>query len=503
MILLSFSFGRVRARCAVLTVVALLAFASGIFGQAAETSETAQFRIGERITYVLSTERYPNAGFASLSVVSRGRLGNRDAVELSGTFRTTGLFSATGFLADETINTFAAPETGMPLYVKRTNFATGLPRESTYSYLETPAGGFDLLSLIYRLRGGFSGGSSILLENGKSYPVTFAAGGAENVSSQSGSYETTLYTVQSDYLTEHGVSELRINIETAGNRLPVLFRAKMRNDEIKATISSVQVNSPEPVATPTPAGTPRPQPTPTAMPTPEVYVDNRPLSEDLAFSLGERLEYRVTYGAQRAGKIVFEAKERKQFNGADSLLLTATVTESTPPQTAFIVGDKITAQVDPQTLFPKQTEIALRGPLAAFSQNAAFDQQTSSVFFGGTNKVDVPVGTHSVISLLYAMRSFKLNPTSDATNPVNDTRVSVFWSNKANIFVLRPMAAEITTIDGRKIPTVVANITTNDPVLDQLAPKVWLSQDARRVPLRFTLGQYQFDLDNSSVVSPK
>ncbi len=499
MISLSFSFRHVIKRSVVLTIAALL-YSSSVFGQATETGEATQFKVGERITYALSTERYPNAGFANLSVVSRGRLGSRDAIELSGTFRTTDLFSATGFLADETISTFVSPETGMPLYVKRTNFATGLPKESTYSYLETPATGFDLLSLIYRLRGTFSGGSSILLENGRSYTVTFVAGGTESVSTAAGTYETTILSVQSDYLTEHGVTDLRINIENAGNRLPVLFRAKMPSGEMKATISSVQNNSPEPAATPTLVDTPRPLPTPTAMPTPEVYVDNRPLSEELAFALGERLEYRVTYGAQRAGKIVFEAKERKQFNGADSLLLTATVTESTPPQTAFIVGDKIAAQVDPQTLFPKQTEIALRGPLAAFSQNATFDEQTSSVFFGGTNKVDVPVGTHSVISLLYAMRSFKLNPTSDATNPVNDTRVSVFWSNKANIFVLRPMAVEITAIDGRKVPAVVANITTNDPVLDQLAPKVWLSQDARRVPLRFTLGQYQFDLDNSSVI---
>ena len=497
------SFHRTILRFVFASATASFLIAAAL-AQASETVDVSQFRVGERITYNLSTERYPNAGFAELSVVSRGRLGNRDAIELSSKFKTVDLFSATGFLADETISTFVAPETGMPLYVKRTNFTAGLPRESTYSYLVNPASGFDMLSLIYRLRGSFVGGSSILLENGKSYTVTVTAAGAESISTAAGNFETTILTVQSDYLTERGVSDRRINIETGGNRVPVMFRAKIHSGEMKATVSTVQY-TPEPVGTPLPVPmeTPMPLSTPIPTPTPEIYVDNRPLSEDLAFALGERLEYRVTYGAQRAGKIVFEAKERKMFNGADSLLLSAAVSESNPPNTAFIIGDRITAQVDPVTLFPRQATIAFGGVLAAISQSAIFDGQSSSVIFGGANRIDVPVGTHSVLSLIYAMRSFKLNPTSDSTNPVNDTRVSVFWSNKANIFVLRPVAAEITTLDGRKIPAIIANITTNDPVLDQLAPKVWLSQDARRVPLKFSLGQYQFDLETASTVTPK
>lgn len=483
-------------------VVLVACMSSLAVGQAAETGSATQFRVGERLTYVLSTVRYPNAGFGEMSVVSRGRLGTRDVFELAAKFKTVDLFSATGFLADESFTTFVATDTGMPLFVKRTNYAAGSPKERVDSYLETPANGFDLLSLIYRLRGSFDGGSSVLLDNGRSFAITFQPAGVESVTSDAGTFETTILTVQSDYFKEIGVSDLRINIDNGVNRLPILIRAKMKASEIKATLASVQVNLPEPAATPLPTETPRPVPTPTAMPTPEVYVDNRPLSEELAFVLGERLEYRVTYGAQRAGKVVFDAKERKQFNGVDSLLLTASVSEANPPSTAFLTGDKISAQVDPLTLLPRQSEIAFRGPLAAFSQIAIFDERSSSVSFGGS-KTDVPVGTHSVLSLLYAMRSFKLKPTTDSTNPVNDTRVSVFWANRAYIFVLRPTAAEHTTLDGKKVPVIVANITTGDSQLDQLQPKVWLSADGRRVPVRFTLGQYQFDLENSSIIPPK
>jgi hypothetical protein len=294
----------------VVFVVAVACLVSLAIGQTAETGGATQFRVGERLTYVLSTERYPNAGFGEMSVVSRGRLGTRDVFELAAKFKTVGLFSATGFLADESFTTFVSVDTGMPAYVKRTNYAAGSPKERTDSYLETPANGFDLLSLIYRLRGLLDGGSSVLLDNGRSFAITFQPAGVESITCDAGTFETTIMTVQSDYFKEMGVSDLRINIDNGANRLPVLIRAKMETGKIKATLASVQVNSPEPVATPTPSETPRPIPTPTALPTPEVYVDNRPLSEELAFVLGERLEYRVTYGAQRAAKIVFDAKER-------------------------------------------------------------------------------------------------------------------------------------------------------------------------------------------------
>lgn len=498
------NFPMLAAKYVAAFIFTAIFFSSDVLAQLPETSGSPQFRVGERLMYVLSTERYPNAGFGEMSVVSRGRLGTRDVFELAAKFKTVDLFSATGFLADESFTTFVATDTGMPLYVKRANNAVGLPRERVESYLETPANGFDVLSLIYRLRGSFGGGSSVLLDNGRSFAITILPAGIESVTTDAGTFETTVLTVQSEYLKEIGVSDLRINIDNGPNRLPVLIRAKMQPGEIKATLASVQVNSPDPVTPlPTPAATPQPVPTPIGTPTPEVYVENQPLSDELPFDLGERLEYRVTYGVQRAGKVIFDVKERKQFNGIDSLLLTATVTESNPPSTAFLTGDRISAQVDPLTLLPRQTEIAFRGPLAAFSQTAIFDERTSSVSFGGANRADIPFGTHSILSLLYAMRSFKLNPTTDATNPVNDTRVSVFWSNQAYVFVLRPTSAEHITLDGKKVPVIIANITTGDSQLDQLQPKVWLTGDAVRVPVKFTLGQYQFDLESSSIIPPK
>jgi hypothetical protein len=98
------------------------------------------------------------------------------------------------------------------------------------------------------------------------------------------------------------------------------------------------------------------------------------------------------------------------------------------------------------------------------------------------------------LSLIYAVRSFNLKPSKDTYNPINDTRVAVFWENKPYIFTLRPSTAEIIDIKGMKISAQLISVNTGNPQLDSLNIKVWLSNDSRRLPLRFSAGQYQADL---------
>jgi hypothetical protein len=112
--------------------------------------------------------------------------------------------------------------------------------------------------------------------------------------------------------------------------------------------------------------------------------------------------------------------------------------------------------------------------------------------------VDAPVGTHSILSLIYAMRSFNLRPSKDPNNPVNDTRVAVFWDDRVHIFTLRPVNAETILLGGEKVNAQLITVITGDPQLDLLALKVWLSTDGRRVPLRFSVGTFQADLTSVS-----
>src|ERR1044071_1307427 len=98
----------------------LAAFAFAFSQEASKIDITpAGFRIGERLTYNISFQKYDNVGFAEMYAVSRGKLGDLDAVELRMKLKTTGLLSAAFYQIDESRTTFANPETGAPLLVKR------------------------------------------------------------------------------------------------------------------------------------------------------------------------------------------------------------------------------------------------------------------------------------------------------------------------------------------------------------------------------------------------
>ena len=81
-------------------------------------------------------------------------------------------------------------------------------------------------------------------------------------------------------------------------------------------------------------------------------MNNQPLPAELGFQLGETLQYRITAQGKALGLINFGARERKQFQGNDSVLLTAAIVGVEPGVTIIHPGDSMSAQVDPETLAP-------------------------------------------------------------------------------------------------------------------------------------------------------
>jgi hypothetical protein len=348
-------------------------------------------------------------------------------------------------------------------------------------------------------------------EGEKVYSVTFLAGATEKQRTDAGDFETIVVSVQSEYFTERGMADVRVNLSTDEARLPVLVRYRTGREkekekdrargEVRAALASVQMIEPEVVAQPNPVAvaTPLPERTPRPVVTPTPYIDNVALAPELAFDLGERLEYRILAAGQPVATMRLAAKERKQFNGVDSLLLEATFADIRPGS-PFSGGDFVRAYVNPETLAPRHLEMQFAGALREFSKVAKFDQEGSVITVGG-KPIDAPVGTHTILSLLYAARSFNLKPSRDLNNPINDTRVAVFWESQPYIFTLRPSPAEVITLGGKPVAAQLVTVSTKNNVLDQMNIKVWLGNDDSRIPLRFTIGSYQADLVSSSAVA--
>lgn len=467
------------------------------------TASDTEFKVGERLTYTVGFEKFTNVAFAELHTVSRGKIGDLDAVELRSKVKTLELVSAAFYLIDESRTVFASPDSGLPLYVSKIQNVGGLPKESIQNYLTVPTANFDLVTMIYKIRHSNGSGTINIQEGEKTYAVVFQTTLSEKIKTDAGEYDTSVVTIQSDYLTENGLKDFRINFSTDEARLPVSIRFRTGKGEFRARLASVQNPEPQadPLPTPSPVQTPRPTPVPVSTPRP--YLDNQPLGSDLSFELGETLEYKLSSAGQPLATFVLQAKERKQVQGIDSLLLAATVTEASSPNGPVNVNDNIKAQVNPETLGPRRLDISFTGTLNTLNQVVLFDERTSLISFKGTNQVESPVGTHSILSLVYAIRSFNLKPSKDMANPINDTRVAVFWDTKPYIFTLRPSTAELITLQGEKVSAQLITINTGNPQLDSLNLKIWLSNDVRRIPLRFSAGTFQADLISDKAVQPK
>ena len=487
--------------CAAFILSGALAFGD-LQNAAAQTKTKIQilpptpFRIGERLTYNVSFANINNAAYAETSVVSRGKLGDKDAVELHSKIKTNALVSAF-YLLDESRTTFAASDSGLPLYVRKTSNVEVTPKETISNYTVNPAVYNDLLTVIYQARNAGGNGSFSFQEDDKVYNAVFVNTGRNTpFKNAAGEFETSVSTVESSFLTENGIKNLSINFTTDNARIPVLIRFRTSKGLFRAEIASVQMTEPETAVEPLPtaAPTPRPATAPKPVVTPTPYIENQPLSKELPFALGETLEYQISNGGQLLGAVTLQAKERKQYSGQDSLVLTATVAETQPNQQIFRLNDAIRAQVNPESIAPQQIELKLNGALAAFSQQILFDQKTGSAMSSKGSQIEIPVGTHSILSLIYAVRSFNLKPSKDLTNPVNDTRVAVFLDAKASVLTLRPATADIINLRGETVSAQLISISTGNPAIDQYNIRLWLGSDEKRLPLRLAFGTYQADL---------
>lgn len=455
---------------------------------------SSAIRIGEKLSYTVSFGRFPNAGYVETNVVSRGKLSGKEAIEIRSKMKTVDLVSAAFFLLDESRVIYIAPDSGLPLYIRTNSHDSALPKETISNFLTQPTTNFDLVSLIFKARETAGTGTFPLFEGTNSYTVSFIATVPEKIKTEAGDFDTTISTVQSDFLTANGIKDLRINFSTDEFHIPVLFRFKTAKGEFHAILSGLSVpepDTPTPTPSPTPARTATPIQKPTA--TPAAYVENSALAPELGFQVGESLDYNISSAGRPVAKLNLSARERKLVGGVDSLMLVGTIIGIEQGNTDFHLGDSITAQVDPETLAPNSFTARLAAPYPGLNTSVLFDSKTGFIKYGPTSQIDAPMGTHSILSLIYAMRSFNLKPSKDRSNPVNDTRVAVFWDAQAYVFTLRPSESEMLTINGEKVSAQLITISTRHPQLDQLLPKVWLGTDDR-VPVRFSVGRYQADL---------
>jgi hypothetical protein len=467
----------------------------------------APYRVGERLTYNVSFSNFMSAAHVELFIAARGTFFGREAIELHAHVETTGVVSAALYALNNDYTTYVDPSTGLPFRAQEVVREAARSSDSS-SDLNQPAstsgtpvvyefgGTYDFLSALYRLR-------ALPLSEGSTYPFTVRAGsqeyqvelkvkGHEMIRTNIGSFNAIVSEIRVPNNSAANDYRIRIYFSDDERHVPILVRTKLRSGEIRAEIAGSQLPPETPAKQPTSPATvsvaPPRSPPLTAQP---------PASDDalaaLPFKVGEQLNYQVYLAANQevVGLASFQVRARSRYFDHDGLMLTVSARTTNAATRLFFADDQLTSYIDPKTLLPFHTDLKLAEGQKRATESLTINQDYGAATSDKGQKIEIPVGTHDFLSVFYAIRSMSLTPPKR-------NALSILVNKRPKTLFISALSRETIQLGSQKIRAIQLSLTTDDPQSDKFALRAWISDDDRRLPLRFTattqLGPLRADL---------
>ena len=484
-------------------------------GLAAGDFSPAPYRLGERLSYTVSFSNFPVAAHVEMLVAARGTFFEREGIELRAHVETIGIVNAALYSINNDYVSYVDPATGLPFRLRQVIREGARSSEASADF--NPAltaaqaansfpGTYDFLSALYRLRAlPLASGASYrftVQNEATSYEVEAKVSGREVVKTNVGSSNAIVTQVRVPGNRAASDYRLRIYFSDDDRHIPVLITAQHPAGEIRAELASAEI-----LTEPLPATGTKPDPSATPAPSPlqgdgarrPPQTDRTPPAAgaaalpELPFKPGEELNFNffAGTGSQRVGTASFQVRPRARYFNRDGMLFTALMQTSGPGQSLFPVSDQINSYVDATTLLPFRTELRLQEGRRRVSWNVSVEQDRGTALFDDGSRVEMPVATHDLLSVFYALRSYDLSVGKQ-------TRVSLLINKRPRLLIVTALANETIELNGQRIPAVQLALTTSDPQASRLALRLWVSTDRRRLPLRLAaqtpLGPVRADL---------
>ena len=157
----------------------------------------------------------------------------------------------------------------------------------------------------------------------------------------------------------------------------------------------------------------------------------------------------------------------------------------------YPVNDQINSYVDPTTLLPFRTELNLAEGRYHVNRGYSLDQNRGAAVADSKERIEIPVGTHDLISAVYALRTFDLWPKKR-------NAISIMATTQARTLFVESQRRETIELGSQKITAILVTLTTDDPQSDRMQIRMWIGDDARHLPLRIAavtqLGAVRADL---------
>lgn len=476
----------------------------------------APYRVGERLTYNVQYSRYNSAAHIELSVAGRGTFFNHDGIQLRAHVETAGIVNVALLSINNDYTTYVDPQTGLPYRTQQVVREAGRTTEAESDYNQPagtgaiPAsirigegpGTYDFLSALYRIRSLplADGGSHFMTiqQGADQYRVEVKYSGRQLLKTNVGSFDTIVTRVSIRGARDY---DLHIYFSDDERHVPVLITAKVASGEIRAELAGSELTGPEPTPTVRPAPPINTDPKdpvvkskPKPVPSPPVSTSDLPL-RDFPFKIGEQLTYRVylANSPEQVGTLVFNLKARGRYFNRDGLQVIVTAQTTGPGSRVFPVNDQISSYIDPTTLLPFRTELNLSEGKYHYVRAYNLDQNRGAATTDAKERIDIPVGTHDLISTFYSIRTFDLAPPKQ-------NAISIMATTLPRTLLVKSQRRDTIELGGQKISAILVTLTlpTDDPQSDRLQIRVWIGDDGRHLPLRFTavtqLGTVRADL---------
>ena len=511
---------KIRAACKlfVFALVPALVLAALAFGSvAAQDNNDASFafspgpyRVGERLTYTVSYSNFISAGHIELLVAAHGTFFDRDGIQIKGHVETTGTVNAAVFAINNDYISYVDPATGLPFHTQQfireasrtSDITADFNQPAGVAALEPKRtrgfpGNYDLLSLIYRIRAlPLQDKSTYYLRlrtEGTDWEVEVKTSGREMIKTNVGSFDTIVSRI---WIGAGSVSYgMKAHFSSDPMHVPVLVTARHSTGTIQVQLAASELIATPPLPpspTPTPLAT-NPTPRPPIRPSqPETPAGDGVLA-GLPFKVGEQLNYQVFLPniQQSVASANFQVRARSRFFDRDGLFFSVVAQTTNAMQHLFSARDAMNSYTDPRALLPFQTEYDLKEGRRQVLAKLTINQDYGTATTDKGVRIEIPVGTHDYLSFFYALRTFNLNPP-------RRNAVSILVENKPKTLFITALKRESIQLGTQTVPAIQVSLTTDDAQSDKYQLRAWISDDARRLPLRLTavteLGPMRADL---------
>jgi hypothetical protein len=470
----------------------------------------APYRVGERLTYNVSFSNFMSAAHVELFVAARGTFFGRDAIDLRAHVETTGVVSAALYALNNDYTTYVDPGTGLPFRAQEVVREAARTSDTSSDFNQPArtsaipdkpaaagfAGTYDFLAALYRLR-------ALPLSEDSTYPFTVRAGsqeyqaelkvkGHEMIRTNVGSFNAIVSEIRVPNNSAANDYRIRIYFSDDERHVPILVTAKVRSGEIRAEIAGSQLLPEAPAKQPPPARVAVAPPQ-----SPPLTGAGSPIADDvlaaLPFKVGEQLNYQVYLGGNQevVGLASFQVRARSRYFDHDGLMFTVSAQTTNAAQRLFFANDQLTSYIDPKTLLPFRTELKLAEGQKRTTESLTINQDYGTAISDKGQKIEIPVGTHDCLSIFYAIRAMNLTPPKRSA-------LSILVNSRPKTLFISSLLRETIQFGSQKLRAIQLSLTTDDPQSDKFALRAWISDDDRRLPLRFTattqLGPLRADL---------